>query len=196
DEILVFTQTSLYSWSARDSAWILRDTHLAVSSDELTVFGTNGDEVDVDRAELGNTVVYVWTELGANPTLYVGAVDKTTHAIIMPPTNTGAGASGSRGRLTALSTKILLTFSDASANLVAYPIDPAAVAASISGAATTILAAASFNAYYDVTRLTGADSAVLACRRQTTTAYSVFTISSALATSTRAPGRTCDGPIA
>src|SRR5262245_59693974 len=50
DENLCFTDTQLYSWSARDSLWVLKGTHLAIAHDEQTRFGANDDQFNCDRA--------------------------------------------------------------------------------------------------------------------------------------------------
>lgn len=189
DELCCFTDTGLYSWDVRDSAWVLRGTHLAVNVTEATRFATTDDQYDCDRAELSSTIVFAWT---GGTTVYAAAIDKTTGAVIVGPT--AQTASGSRPRLVACATKILLFYLD-SGNLAVKAIDPANVGTSLAAAATSlaILAASS---YYDVTRVIGADQIVGACRRSPTTAYTVFTVTAGLVSNATAPARTCDGPIA
>jgi hypothetical protein len=188
-ELICLTSDTLYSWDAGGSVWVSKGTHLAVAMHEQPAFVTTDDQVDGDRAELNGVVVYAWTG-GGN--IYIGVKDKTTGAVLATKAQT---IVGSRARLVALSTKIVL-FYVALGNLNMLAIDPANLTTSLAAPSTMLLAAASFNTYYDVTRVIGADQAVLACRRQTTTAYSVFTITAALATATATPGRTCDGVIA
>ena len=72
DELVVFTDTGLYSWSPARSAWVSKGTHLAVEVVEEEVFGTTGDQFDTDRAELNGVVFYCWTN-GAGS--YVAARD-------------------------------------------------------------------------------------------------------------------------
>ena len=189
-ELCVFTDTSLYSWNAQLSQWVLRGTHLAATVDETPRFVTTGDQIDSDRAELSNTVVYAWTE-GAQ--VYAAAYDKATGSTLTAPTAVSTAIG--RPRLVALTTKILL-FADAGANnLTVRAIDPAAPGTAISGAGTSALAG-NYNAYYDVERVPASDTAIAVCRRVTTTAYSILKVTAALAVSSATPGRTCDGPIA
>lgn len=194
DELLLFTKTALYSWGGKYSAWVLKGTHLAAKVDEEPRFGTTGDQIDSDRAELLNIVVYAWTDTGR---VYVAARDATTDAVVMAPTAlTGAGE---RPRLVALDTKILLFWHGGSVSapgsLLATALDPANPAA---GAATSnvVLASPDFNLYYDVTRIYGADTAIVGARRTTTTSYSLLKVTSALVVTASTKARTCDGSIA
>jgi hypothetical protein len=192
DELLVFTKDALFSRSASQNEWISRGTHLAVKVDEESTFVTTGDQVDPDRAELGGLVVFVWTD-GAS--IAVGVKDKTTGAVLLAPSS----VTGTRARLVALATKILLFWKDGSGNLVAQAIDPAGDPADIPSdlaSPTTVLAAASFNDYYDVVKQPGADTAVFATRRDVTTSYTIGTVTAGLSVSTSTKARTCDGAIA
>lgn len=191
-EICVFTDTSLYSWNAQLSKWVLRGTHLAVEVDETPMFTTTDDQLDCDRAELSGTVVYAWTvgdALVSNA--YAAAIDKTTGSVLMSPTLL---AGGSRVRLVALNTKIML-FGYAANNLTVFALDPANPAAAIAGAATTVLAT-NANQYYDVVKAGTQDVCVGAVRRVVTTSYTAFTVTAGLTVATSTKARTADGPLA
>jgi hypothetical protein len=193
-ELLCFTKDKLYSWNAQLAAWVSKGTHLAVKVSETPRFVSPGDQVDGDRAELSGTIVYCWTELlGSNSKGYVAAVDKTTGSVLMAPT--ALAGSAARLRVTALSTKILLSFYDGIAGLYAYALDPASPATALAGASTT-LTNSNFGTYYDIARIGSTDQAVFACRRSPTTSYLVGTVTGALVVATSTKARTCTGPIA
>jgi hypothetical protein len=190
-ELLLFTVDTLYSWNAQQSKWVSKGTHLAVKVDEESRFVTSGDQIDCDRAELDDTIVYAWTD---GTSVYVAAVDKTTGGVLVAPT---AIASSSRPRLVALSTKILLfTVLDPGPSLVVRAIDPADVATGIASAATEILATTVINDYYDAARVTGADQAVVVARRAPSTDYEIATVTAGLVLAQTTKARACDGPIA
>lgn len=188
-ELCLFTNDALYSWSPQRSAWVSRGTHLAVATDESPRFVTTGDQIDADRAELNGTVVYAWTE---GTQVYAAAMDKDSESVLVSPTAVSTAVS--RPRLVALTSKILLFVDAGSNNLTARAIDPASPGTAIAGAGTTVLAT-NYNAYYDAERVPGSDTAVVASRRTTTTAYSVLKVTAALAVTAVTPARTCDGPI-
>jgi hypothetical protein len=190
DELLVFTDAGLYSWSPELGVWVSRGTHLAVSTTEVPRFVSPGDQVDGDRAELAGTVVYAWTE---GTQVYAAALSKTTGAVLVSPTAVSSAVS--RPKLVALQTRILLFVDAGSNNLTVRAIDPAAPATGIAGAGTSV-AAGTFNACYDVVQLDGADTAVGVYRRVTTTSYSVFLCTAALGLSIQTKARTADGPVA
>jgi hypothetical protein len=151
NERLLFTKDSLYSWNASLSKWVLKGTHLAVKVDERPVFVTTGEQIDADRAELNGTIIYTWTEtVGASSLGYVAAVDKTTNSVLMSPTRIVGTAS--RMRVTALATKILLTFYDGVNGLYAYALDPAAPATALAGSSTTVTNV-NYGTYYDIVKV-------------------------------------------
>lgn len=189
DELLCFTKDTLYSWSPQLSKWISKGTHLAVKLREETAFATTGDQTQPDRAELNGTVVYAWLDNGI---AYVAARDKTTGALLTGPTT----ISGTRPRLVALSTKILLFNDVTGTGLSVRAIDPADPATGIASAATLILATASYDAYYDVTRVIGADQAIGVARRNPNTSYEVFTVTSGLTVAQSTKARTSTEPMA
>lgn len=196
DELILFTSTAMYSWSSQRSAWVLKGTHLAVKVDEEPVFVNTGDQVSYDRAQLLGTVVYVWSETIAGvDTAFAAAVDASTGAVLVAPTQAFIGA-GSRPRVVALDTKILLFAEHTGGDLRAISIDPASPSTAIGGVASTILAAASFNSIYDVEKNGSLDGAIVACRRDVTTSYEIMKVdATAAVTSTTTKARTCDGPI-
>ena len=190
NELVLFTDTSVYSWNAQLSKWVLRGTHLAVKVDERPTCTTTGDQVDGDRAELSGTVVFAWTE---GTQVYAAALDKTTGSVLVSPTAVSTAIGWPR--LVALATKILL-FVEASATLLTVrAIDPAAPGTAITGAGTTVLNT-DFNLYYDVVKAGTQDLCVGACRRVTTTSYTAFLVTPALAVTLSTKARTADGPVA
>lgn len=190
-ELVLFTNDSLYSWNVQQSAWVLRGTHLAVAVAETPVFATTGDQIDGDRAELSGTVVYAWSEGGI---MFAAAVDKASGSVLTSPVS--QIGSSSRPRLVTLATKILLFFEVGTA-LKVLAIDPASPATALTGGPlVTVLAAGTFNLYYDVVRAGTQDLVVGACRRVTTTSYTAFTVTPALTVTTSTKARTADGPLA
>lgn len=189
-ELVLFTKDTLYSWNAQLSKWVSRGTHLAVKVAEEPRFVTTGDQIDGDRAELSGTVVYAWTE---GTQVYAAALDKTTGSVLVSPTAVSTAIG--RPRLVALATKILL-FVEATATLLTVrSIDPAAPGTAIAGAGTTVLTT-DFNLYYDVVKAGTQDLVVGACRRVTTTSYTVFTVTPTLTVTAVTKARTADGPVA
>lgn len=199
DQLLLFTKDSLYVWNAQLSQWVLNGTYLAAKIEESPRFATTADQTMCDRAELNGTVVYVWSETidhaGSTTEVgYIAAVDKTTGAVLMAPRDLGKTM---RGRLVALSTRILFfRTTAASSALTAYALDPANPSAALDGAATTILAVANMNDHYDAVKIPALDTAIVVCRRDTTTSYSIIKVTAALAVTESTKARTCDGPIA
>lgn len=194
DELLLFTKDELYSRLSGQSKWSLRGTHLAVKVEEAPRFIAPGDQVEGDRAELSGTIVFAWRD---GTSVYVAATDKSTGSVLMSPT---AIATSQRPRLVALSTKILLfTVNSAGTELAARALDPAAPATAVAGAATTVFGTDgtfTFDDYYDVTRVIGADQAVFACRLTASTSYRVGTLTAGLTLAGANVARVCDGPIA
>lgn len=201
NELLLFTKDTLYSYSSQQGAWVNIATHLAVATDETTRFAGRSDQVQCDRAELNNTIVYAWTETVDHvysPTTevsYAAAIDKSTGAILMAPSQIG---QKTRCRVTALSTKILLTYIDTGNALQVRSLDPADPATGFGAGNTVLQAAASMNAsgYYDVCKLPGADTALVVCQRAVTTSYEIKKVTAALGITTATIAKTCDGPIA
>lgn len=194
DELLLFTKDSLYSWSSQHSAWVRKATHLAVTTSEQSRFVNTAEQFDCDRAELNGTVVLTWAQTaGSTSQGYVAALDKETGAVLMQPT--ALAGSAARLRVTALSSKILLTFYDGIGGLYAYALDPASPAAALAGASTT-LTNTNYGERYDIVRIASTDQAVFACRRNPTTSYLVGTVTAGLVVATSTKARTCDGPIA
>jgi len=192
DELLCFTKSKLYSWSPGRSAWIDKGTHLAVHTEESTRFAGTGDQIACDRAQLSNTIVYCWQDENIG---YVAALDATTLAVLMSPT--AIVGSAARLRVTALSTRILLTFYDGINGLYAYALDPASPATAMGGASTTVTNSG-FGEYYDVCRVAETDAAAFVARKSPTTSYTVGTItySAGLTVATSTKARDAVGPVA
>jgi len=195
DELLAFTATNLYAWSATLTAWVNRGEHLAVATTETALFGNTSDQVFVDRAELGGLAVYVWTEVQAGATLcYLAARDTTTGATLISPTSFGAG--NVRPRVVALATRILVTWHTGFA-LVAATIDPASP--SFSAAAPTV-----FSTYtgfadscqYDIEKNPAADGAAYVIAHTTGAGYTLGTMTSSLTGSSTVKARKCEGVMA
>jgi len=184
-ELVLMTNDTLYSWNAQLGVWVARGTHLAVNVTETPVSATIGDQIDGDRAELNGLIVYTWTE---GPVSFVSAADKTTGSVVIPTTL----IQDVRPRLVALATRILLFAIDGLNSLVAFSIDPSAPA--LGGSVTVIATAVSL--FYDVVKVDGQDLAVGVCRRTTTTSYSVFRVTPALAITAVTKARTSDATMA
>lgn len=190
DELCLFTKDTLYSWNATLSAWVSRGTHLAVKTEETPRFATTGDQIDGDRAELAGAVVYAWTE---GSQVYAAALDKTTGSVLVSPTAVSTAIG--RPRLVALATKIMFFVEASTTLLTVRSIDPAAPGTAISGAGATVLAT-DYNLYYDVVRAGTQDLCVGACRRQTTTSYTAFTVTPQLSVTTSTKAFNANGPLA
>ena len=187
DELLLFTETALYSWSSQRSAWVSRGTHLAVKVEEEPAFITNGEQTDCDRAELSGTVCHVWVDAGA---VYYGLTDKDTGAVLVTPAAiTGAV---SRPRVVATTTKLLVFYVTSTPTLLVRSIDPST--GSLSNATTVM--GANFGSYYDVVKTPGADSVTFAARRNPTTSYEVGKVTGALVVTQSTKARDCDWVIA
>ncbi len=195
NELVCFTDTALYSWSDRDSAWVLKGTHLAVAHDETAAFGQNGDQVSCDRAALSGTVVFCWSNT-ADGGVYVGARSATTGTIIGEPIKVDIG---SMPRVVALTTKILLFWRRASStDLLGFAIDPANFTFSVNtGAASpTTIHGTTFSGAYDAMKVPGLDTAIVASAASGIASYIVTKVTSALALTASTKARTCTGAIA
>lgn len=194
NELCVFTDTSLYSWNAQLTKWVLRGTHLAVAVEETPRFTSTGDQREGDRAELNGTVVETWTEqVGSFDFVFIAAFDKATGSVLMAPNTFGAVSN--RPRLVALATKILL-FCISSTGLEVRAIDPANPTPGATGAGTTVIAGAVFDLYYDVVKAGTQDLAVGAARRVITTSHTAFSVTPSLVVTAAVKARTADGPLA
>jgi hypothetical protein len=195
DELAVFTKDTLYTWSETLTAWVNRGTHLAVKVDEATRFDNTTDQVFADRAQLGNLIVFVWSEVqpGGTALSYLAATDATTGGTVLAPTSFGANQS--HPRVVATATRIMVLWRDTSAApspLRLKVIDPAAPAFSPSGP-TTVLADAE---RYDVVKDPAANQVVIAARNAAGTAYTVARVNVSLVITTSTKARTADGVIA
>ena len=194
DELLLFDKDTLYSWNAQNAVWVSRGTHLAAEIAEGSRFVTTDDQIAADRAELGGVVFLSWHKVVAgNTTGYVAAVDKITGSVLMSPYEL---AGFQRIRLTALTTKVLLSFFDGINGVYCYALDPASPTTALGGASTTVQTGTGATVYFDVTKVPSADTAVYGIRRAVTTSYDVVTMTAGLTAARLNKGRTCDGPIA
>ena len=200
DELVLFSKDTVYSWNDQVNRWVSRATHLAVAVREETKYATPGDQYDADRAELSGIVFTAWTDTDK---VYLAATDKATGAVMMAPT--AAAGVGTRPRLVALSTKVMLFWHAGTdsvvGNIVVISLDPtetssAAWAASLDGGSTLVLGSANSGAFYDVTRILTTDTAVFVARRAVTTSYELATVTAGLAVTNSTKARTCTGPIA
>jgi hypothetical protein len=196
NELLCFTKDTLYSWNAQLSKWVDKGTHLAVKLHEETVFATTGDQINTDRAELNGTVVYSWEEgPSGSESGYVAAVDSTTGSILMAPTS----VAGSRLRLTALTTKIALSFYDGFGSVDCYMLDPADPNAAFSDPETVLSNAGvgtSAGPYFDIVKQPGADAAVFVVGASAAAAYTIGTIAADLTVTRTSKARNSVAPIA
>lgn len=198
-ELLVFTDTSLYSWDAANEVYVLKGTYLAVKVDERAVFVTTDDQIDADRAEIAGVVVFTWSVAGGT-TVYLAAIDKETGATILAPT---AITTAARPKLVALTSKILHFYVVSNTGVLRVKaLDPADLATSIAASYTAIVAlgTAGFlpgTAMYDAVKIPDADTAIAVGRLDPTTSYALIKVPAAVASwSAVAPARVCDGPIA
>jgi hypothetical protein len=199
DELLAFTAEALYSWSVRDTAWVLKATYLAPKVTERSVFVDPTEQVSTDRCEVGSCVIYTWVVNHATATsrrVWVAAKDKTTGAVVLPPTQPNASSvvGVDRPRLVALASKALLFFIDSNDDLVVIGLTPATLAADLAVASTLILDTADHTDKYDV--VSDGTTAFFAAVRNPTTSYEVGTVSSALAIARATKARTADDCIA
>jgi hypothetical protein len=197
DELLAFTKDGLWSYAERDGLWIQRATYLAAKIEERAVFINTSEQVQADRAEVDNVVLFAWVESGAG--LYIAALDKDTSAVIYGPTLIGSGYT--RPRVVAMGDHFQFLYADVANNtLWSVGVSPDNLAdATVSLDKTAVLDTV-FNDYYDVVKIS-ATATVAVARRDTTTSYTIATVTSSLgdtsptvAATTKA--RTCDGPIA
>ena len=163
-ELLLFTNTALYSWNAQLSKWVQKGTHLAVAVDEKPAFIDTGEQRESDRAELNGTIVYAWSEPSGSTygsQVRVAAIDKVTGSVLMPPTTNVDAGGGQFPRLVALSTRILLLYQQVSGSNVKYKrIDPATPATAVSAPSSPVYLTNSTWGSYDVERIPGADAAI------------------------------------
>lgn len=133
DELLLFTKSSLYTWSERENAWVLRSAHPAPAVEETAAFATTRDQVIADRAELDGVAIYVWIEQpsSGNPPLYIAAVDVETGAVLHPPTLIKTSSQPAI-RAVAMASQILVIWNNGTGPLAeGFAVNPATVSANI-----------------------------------------------------------------
>lgn len=190
DELLLFTDVALYSRVESANAWSFRGEHLAISVDEEVVFGSNGDQVCPDRAQLNGVTVYSWQE---GTICYVAAMESSTGAVVV---SSVAFPGVERARIVALATRIMLFFRTTSSGaLSVIAIDPANVAASLVATPTNIISVNATN--FDVVMIDGTDTAIGAAGIFAGgLTYDIFTVTAALVINKVSKSRQCDGPVA
>lgn len=192
EELIAFTKSALYSYNAQSSNWVNKGTYLAVKVAEASSFVTTGDQIDADRAELNGVVFFSWSE-GTRG--YVAARDTTTGAVVLAPYLLNGFQ---RIRLTALATRVLLTFYDGIGGIYCYSMDPLSPTTALAGASTTMSSAAgsfSVGPFYDVAKIPGLDSAAFVVGAALAAAYTIGTVTAALAVARLSKARSTDGPI-
>lgn len=198
EEKLVFTKDTLYSWNAQLSKWVSKGTHLAVKVTEQNRFVTGGEQVEIDRAELNNVVVFAWTEYTNTlvSDVYVAAYDKTTGSVIVAPTNVSGASELNTPKLVACSSYILLFVNNrTTSRLNVLQLDPSNMATSVAGAFTAFGSAA-HNEYYDVAKIPGVASVAVVHMLNPTTSYGLAIVTEALSVTTSTKARTCNDPPA
>lgn len=188
NEMIMFTRDRLLTWDSQAEVWRVRGTYLAVKIDEDPRFATTGDQIDADRAQIGDVAFYTWVE---GETIYYAVINASTSAVIVPPTSQAGAVAGSRPRVVALNS-VFLQFRYF-ASVSELHVSDFTGANGVIGGTTTLT---SVNSFYDVTKVDSQDLAVGAYRRSTTTSYTVFTISPTRLVTALTKARTCDGPIA
>lgn len=189
-ELLLFTDTALYSWSESLAAWVRKGTHLAIKLDETPRFATTGDQFECDRAELDGTVFYSWKEGDYG---YIAAMDAETGSVLLAPTQ----VPGYRVRLTALETVVLLSYYDGVGGIYCYALDPAVPI--LSGVPVTLSnggGGASPGPYHDIVKQPGADTAVFVVTASGTGAYTIGHVTAGLSVTRSTKARASDAPIA
>jgi hypothetical protein len=193
NELLCFTDDTLYSWNAQLSKWVSKGTHLAVKVEEQTVFATTGDQINTDAAELDGVIFYSWQEgPSGSEAGFVAAVDKVTGSVLMAPTST----SGFRQRLVALETAVLLAYYDNVAGVYCFALDPAAPALGVPATLSNGGSGAVLGPYFDIVRIPGADQAAFVVSEAADTQYVVGTVTAGLTVARSTKARNSTGPIA
>lgn len=171
DELVCFTSTALYSWIPALSAWEYRGDHLAVATDEQTVFSTPGDQDCADRVELNGHIVYCWHTIiatginaGLNDVL-IAIRDKTTGAVVQGPTSIRpaglTGASYVKPRLVALASSVLIFWYDVGTTALALTVGKITVNPySFTPLGFPLISAAT--EHFDVCRIPGQDRCYVA----------------------------------
>ena len=197
DELVLFDKDTIYSWNAQLKKWVSRGTHLAAQVDEGARFVTTDDQIAPDRAELSGVVFFSWHKVVSGSTTgYVAAVDATTGSVLMAPYEL---AGYQRIRLTALTTKVLLTFYDGIGGIYAYALDPASPTTALGGASTTISSTGvgtSAGPYYDIVKVPSADQAVFVVGAAAAAAYTVGTATAGLTVARTSKARNTTSALA
>ena len=191
DELIAFTDTEIYSWSAAAADWISKGTYLAPKVTERSVFIRTTEQTQCDRAEIGGYVHFAWHDTGgATAEIYRAVLDATTGAVVLGPTVVGSVPS-TRPRFVALGSVMLIFYESNGALLVTSysPNGDPAIGPS------TVQVAAEFDTHFAVARLNSTTGLVV-WRRDTDTSYGYATVSDSAVVTASTKARQCDGVIA
>lgn len=191
DELLLFTATQLYSWSAASSKWVARGEHLAAHVTERDMFVRPTEQYDCDMAVLGGIAFYVWTDAGSSTVAYIAAADETTGAVVLSPTSLGAGTS--RPRLVALGSYVMLFYVVAGV-VQAKRLSPTSIATTLAVAATALTSSSAATYGYDVKKVDSTNAVVVSVAAAAT--YIVYKIADSMSFSSSAKARSTTGPVA
>jgi hypothetical protein len=156
---------------------------------------STGDQVECDRAELNGTVVYAWRD-GTNGLR--AAIDKTTGAVLVSPTNVGGqnmSRAAARGAVDEDPTDVH-NGTDGAPGAIALALDPTRRRRQHRRLADALLTATNYGTYYDITRVIGRRPGGVRDPPEPDDLYKVGTVTAALVVATATKARTCDGPIA
>lgn len=123
DELVLFTDTKLYSYSSINSAWVERSEYLAPTIDEGSHFIQPGTQQDVDSATIDGVTVFAW---GDGTDGYLAAIETETGVVLQGPVKQ---AQKQKLRLVNTGTAMLVVAGEASA-MEAHAIDVTDLAAS------------------------------------------------------------------
>lgn len=138
EELLWFAAGRTYTRSEKEDAWIDRGRFESVYPDQRTVGFLRENQSVADRAEAAQVIAYIWQTFtaGSGALEYI-FVDKVTRAIMDSSSSTRV-TSGSRGRVIAANSKILV-FYRSGTSIICDSVDPSDVY-NTAGAGTTTIA--------------------------------------------------------
>lgn len=190
DELLCFTEDTLWSWSPASNAWQSRGSHVAPIVTETVRGATPEEQPFVDRAEVGGVVLMAWGDATSYRLL---AVDAESGAVLFGPALHN-GDGDRRIRVVSMDSVFLLLNEDSNGELFGLIANPATLAADLNAGLSFTVSNANTNSQYDVSVTN--DTAYVAWQHTVTTSYGIASVSSAGAVSRQLEARTCDGPIA
>lgn len=191
DELLCWTEDTLWSWSPAANAWQSRGPHVSPTVCETVRGSTPEEQPFADRAQIGNTVVMVWGDASAHKIL---AFDAVSGAALYGPE--GHGGDGiARPRVVALASKFLiLTEGTPGGELFGLLAAADNVAADLAAGLSFSISGANTGLQYDVAVVNNV--AYVAYQHTVTTSYGIASVTEAQVVNGQLEARTCDGPIA